>query len=87
MAEPPFDAGAVKATLACALPPVAVPMVGAPGTVDGVTLFDAADAAPWPFALVARTVNVYAVPLVRPVTVIGDALPEAVSPPGLDVTV
>ena len=32
MAEPPLLAGAVKVTLACALPAVAVPMVGAPGT-------------------------------------------------------
>ena len=29
--------------MACALPPVAVPMPGAPGTVAGVTLFDGAD--------------------------------------------
>ena len=50
--------GAVKVTVACAFPPVAVPMVGAPGTVAGVTLFDAAEAALVPFALVALTVNV-----------------------------
>ena len=31
--EPPLLAGGVKATVACALPAVAVPMVGAPGTV------------------------------------------------------
>jgi hypothetical protein len=37
--------------------------------------------------LVAVTVNVYAVPLVRPVIVIGDALPLAVMLPGEDVTV
>ena len=30
--EPPFEAGAVKVTVACALPAVAVPIVGAPGT-------------------------------------------------------
>ena len=36
---------------------------------------------------VATTVNVYAVPLVNPVTVIGLDEPVAVSPPGLDVTV
>ncbi len=41
-----------------ALPAVAVPMVGAPGTVAGVTVFDAADAAPVPMALVAVTVKV-----------------------------
>ena len=50
--------GAVKATLICALPPVAEPMVGAPGVVAGVTLFDAADAGPVPTALIAWTENV-----------------------------
>ena len=30
---PPLLAGAVKVTLACALPAVAVPTVGAPGTM------------------------------------------------------
>jgi hypothetical protein len=33
MAEPPLELGAVKAMLALALPDVAAPMVGAPGTV------------------------------------------------------
>ena len=60
IALPPFDAGAVKLTVACALPGVAVPIVGAPGTVvaAGVTLLEAADAAPVPIAFVAFTVNV-----------------------------
>jgi hypothetical protein len=58
MAEPPLEAGAVKVTVACALPAVAVPMVGAPGTVAGVTLFEAAEAALVPTALVAVTVKV-----------------------------
>ncbi len=53
----------------------------------GVTLFEAAEAALLPAELVATTVNVYAVPLVRPVTVIGLALPVAVIPPGVEVTV
>jgi hypothetical protein len=39
-----------------------------------------------PVALVAVTVNVYAVTAVKPVTVIGD-VPVPVSPPGLDVAV
>ena len=60
---------------------------GIPGTAPGVTLLDAADAAPWPIPLVARTVNVYAVPLARPATTMGEAAPVPVSPPGLDVTV
>jgi hypothetical protein len=33
MADPPLELGAVKAMLALALPAVAAPMVGAPGTV------------------------------------------------------
>ena len=69
------------------MPPVAVPMVGAPGTVAGVTLLDAPDAAPVPTAFVAVTVKVYAVPLVSPVTVTGDVADDPVSPPGLEVAV
>jgi hypothetical protein len=38
-------------------------------------------------AFVAVTVNVYAVALVKPLTVIGDNAPVPVIPPGLDVTV
>jgi hypothetical protein len=45
------------------------------------------DVGPVPAELVAVTVNVYAVPLARPVTVIGLPAPAAVSPPGDDVTV
>ena len=45
-------------TTALALRAVAVPMVGAPGTVAGVTELDGADAGPSPTALVAVTVKV-----------------------------
>jgi hypothetical protein len=45
--------------------------VGAPGTVEGVAAAEAVDAAPVPDAFVAVTVNVYAVPFVRPVIVHG----------------
>ena len=62
-------------------------MVGASGVVAGVTLFEADEADPVPTAFVAVTVNVYAVPLVRPITVIGDEPPAPVNPPGLEVTV
>ena len=55
---PPFEAGGANETVACALPAVAVPIVGAFGTVAGVTLFEAADAGPVPTALVAVTLNV-----------------------------
>jgi hypothetical protein len=61
--------------------------VGEPGTAAGVTEFDALDAVLVPIAFVAVTVNVYAVPLLNPVTVIGDDPPLAVNPPVLDVTV
>jgi hypothetical protein len=69
---------------------VAVPIVGAPGTVVGVAELEAELAALVPRALVAVTVNVYAVPSVKPVTVI---VPEPacetvpVMPPGEDVAV
>jgi hypothetical protein len=66
---------------------VAVPIVGACGTVVAVMLLDAAETAPVPRELVAVTVNVYAVADCKPVTVIGDEAPVPVNPPGLDVTV
>jgi hypothetical protein len=87
IAEPPFETGAVNETVASVLPATADGEVGAPGTVRGVTAEEAEEAAPSPAALVATTVKVYDVPLVRPVTVIGDAEPEAVIPLGLEVTV
>lgn len=37
MAAPPLEAGAVNATDACALPAVAAPTIGAPGTT-GLTV-------------------------------------------------
>ena len=58
MAEPPLLAGAVNVTIACPFPFVAVPIVGAPGTVEGITEFEAELAGPEPFAFVAVTVNV-----------------------------
>jgi hypothetical protein len=54
----PFDAGAVKLTEARALPAVAVTPAGAPGTVNGVTEFEAPDARLFPTAFVAVTVKV-----------------------------
>jgi len=56
--------------------------------VVGLIEADGADAGPVPTALVAFTVNVYAVPLVNPVTVAVSApVVVAVFDPGLDVTV
>ena len=71
IAEPPLDAGNVNATVADVdVDPAAAtaPMVGAPGTVTGVTGAEGADTAEVPPAFVAVTVNVYAVPFDRPVT-------------------
>jgi hypothetical protein len=58
-AEPPLFDGAVQLTVAEALAPVTAPMVGALVTVDGVTLFEAAEAALVPAVrLVAVTLKV-----------------------------
>jgi hypothetical protein len=54
----PLEAGAVNATLAWALPAVATGLVGASGTVLGVTDPEAAEATEFPAALVATTVKV-----------------------------
>jgi hypothetical protein len=82
-------AGLAKLTIACPFPATAVTLVGEFGGGLGVMLFDAADAGPGPTALVAVTVNVYAVPLASPGTMI-DAHGTAQLPvrlPGLDVAV
>ncbi len=76
IAEPPLFAGAENVTDAWAFPAVALPIVGACGTVVAVMLADAADAADVPLAFVAVTVNVYEVPFVSPVTVIGLDAPD-----------
>lgn len=88
IALPPFQAGATKLTVAVVLPARAAPIVGASGTVAGVTLLEGAEGSPTPTAFVAVTVNRYATPFVRPVTVIGlSVVPVAVMEPGFDVTV
>ena len=58
MGLPPSEVGGVKVTVAWAFPAVAVPIVGAPGTVAGVTLFEGLDEGPVPTPLVAVTVKV-----------------------------
>jgi len=70
---PPLPVPALKATLTCALPRVATRFSGASGTVAGVTLFDGADTALLPTALVAITLHVTATPLTRFPTTIGEA--------------
>ena len=84
--EPPLLTGAVKLTTAELFPATADTPVGAPGTVTGVTPADAVDSTLLPTVLVACTVNVYAVPFVRPVTVQGLAEHDT-DPPGEPVTV
>jgi hypothetical protein len=69
------------------LPAVALTPVGAPGTLNGVTGAEGAEGKLSPSPFVAVTVNVYDVPFVSPVIVIGLAAPFAVIPPGIDVTV
>ena len=77
---PPL-AGADHVTVAAPSPATAVGAAGVPGTVAGVTALDPGEAAPVPTALVAETVKVYAVPLVKPDTVVEVAggLPDTVT--------
>ncbi len=56
-------------------------------TKFGITLLDAAEAGELLNPVEAVTVNVYDVPVVRPVTVIGLDAPVPVNPPGDEVTV
>ena len=58
MAEPPLEAGAVQVMATEVLAGTVAVMVGAPGTVAGVTALDAADWAPVPTLLMAATLKV-----------------------------
>ena len=87
MAEPPLLTGAVKEIVASPFPRTAVTLVGAPGTVAGTTELLVDEGVLVPAAFVAVTVNVYVVPLVSPVIVIGEDPPVAVKPPTFEVTV
>ena len=82
---PPLDGGAVNVAVACVFPGVTPEIVGAPGTVAGVTVFDAADGALVPALFVAVTVQLTGVPFVRPVTTIGDPAPDALCEPHVAV--
>ena len=57
MAAPPLLDGALKLTVACALPVTADTAVGAPGTVKGVTVLEGVEAAPVAAPLLAVTVK------------------------------
>jgi len=84
---PPSKAGAENETNAYPFPRAADPIVGASGTVAGVTEFDGADSRLLPTELVAWAVNLYDAPFDRPATMIGLDVPEAEAPPGDAVTV
>src|SRR5437667_10988383 len=71
----PLSAPGVNATEIDALPRVTLVMVGASGAAAGTTGDDGSDALLVPTALVAVTVQVYVLPLVRLLTVTGDAAP------------
>ena len=83
IALPPL-AGADHVTVADPFPATAVGAAGAFGAVGGavgVTALDGAEAGPVPTALVAATVKVYAVPLLKPLIVVEVAggLPDTVT--------
>ena len=65
----PLALGAVQLTVAWPSPAEAVTVIGAPGSPAGMTALELIDSGPLPEALVACTVNVYEVPLVRLSTV------------------
>ena len=86
-----FEAAALQETTAEESKPMAETFVGAPGTVaaSGVTLLDGSEAGPVPTPLVAVTMKVYGVPLVRlgTVQVSGPLAQVQVLPSGVLVTV
>ena len=67
IAEPPLD-GAVHDSATLESPAVPARLVGCPGTANGVDV-TVDDAVPVPTAFTVETLNVYSVPLVRPVTI------------------
>ena len=77
----------MKETVAEPKPRTAATAVGAPGTVSGTTADERVDQAPVPMTFVARTRQVYVLPFVRPVTVIGLVAPltDPATPPSEDV--
>ena len=89
MSTPAVLQGGTQRTVTRAFAPVANTAVGRSGTVAEGTGSRGAEAGLLPTALVAVTVKVYGVPLVRPVTVQVAAGSTAVQvlPSGEDVTV
>ncbi len=85
IAEPPLKAGATKATVADPSPAATPLILGAPGIVDGVTLFEAADGALLPAAFVAITEQVTETPFERLPTVMGEVGPVLLCAPQVAV--
>jgi len=86
--DAPLFAGAVHDTNDCVLAAaVALTEVGAAGTAEGTIADEADEAEPVPDTFVAVTVNVYEVPLVKPVTVQDVNVVVHVNEPGVEVTV
>ena len=81
-----FPSSGWRLTVASPFPLTAVTLVGAFGTVAGVTELLVADAVLVPIVFIAVTVNVYVVPFVSPVTIIGELPPVAENPPVFEVT-
>jgi hypothetical protein len=86
--EPPLF-GAVKLTVADAFEGEATIFVGVEGLPTGVTAVEGKDGKEFPTPFLATTVNVYGVPLVRPVISqpFAGFVVTHVSPPGAEVTV
>ena len=87
ISEPPVDPGADHVSWILLPKTTAAKFVGAPGSVDNFTEFEGEEGALVPTAFVAVTVNWYVLPLVKPVTTIGEALLVLAIPSGLEVTV
>jgi hypothetical protein len=86
MTEPLSVAGGLKEMVACALP--AVTTWGFKGALGTPTVIAAEDAlsTPYPAKFRASATNVYEVPLVSPLTVMGGSNPVAKRPSGVLIT-
>ena len=78
IAEPPFEIGGDQYIVASVFPGIAETLVGLSGTVEGIISDDGVEGNESPFILVAKTVNIYGVPFVRPVTVADVIVPFSV---------
>lgn len=79
IAEPPVPFGTTE-IVAELRPRVMVSIDGAEGTFAGITATDGREVSEMPTPFTAVTTNVYEVPLVRLLKMIGEEDPEAVAP-------